>query len=191
MFKRLVWGKDNEFASASLRRGAKIKTIGCLPFQKCGFIFVDLRRFINLLNILSMKNFLMALFLALPMMCVFTACGDDEELSGELTAEQLAMLQGSWDVTDIKGVDLPGERRINISGDRLEIEQKLPGDEDFEEMETYTFTCSGVTLLLVSIYTDELEAKVKILSLSASAANVEVEDLAYGFGKYRMNLKKR
>ena len=138
-----------------------------------------------------MKNFLMALLLALPMMCVFTACGDDEELSGELTTEQLAMLQGSWDVADIKGVELPGERRIHISGDRLEIEQKLPGDEDYEEMETYTFTCNGVTLSLVSIYTDELEANVRILTLSPSAANVEVEDLAYGFGKYRMVLKKR
>lgn len=133
----------------------------------------------------------MTLFLTLPMMCVFIACGDDNELSGELTTEQLAMLQGSWDVTDIKGVDLPGKRRINISGDRLEIEQKLPGDEDYEEMETYTFACSGITLSLVSIYTDELEAKVKILSLSASSANVEVEDLAYGFGKYKMTLKKR
>lgn len=141
-----------------------------------------------------MKKFLMTLLLTLPIMCVFNSCSDDDDeevLTGELTSEQIGMLQGTWDVVSVKGYDFPGKVRMEILRDELRLLVEDEQGEGDEIMGNYTFSVDGVTIMLKNQNNGVLSAKARVLNLSVTSAKIEVEELEYGFGKYTMNLKKR
>ena len=138
-----------------------------------------------------MKKLFLLLAILLPLSLSFVSCNsNDEPEKTELSESDLALLQGTWDVTKIEEYTLPGERKVMIKGDKLVVFQKLPSDVNFEEVESYTFKATGMVLILSNYYTDEVEATIEILSLSSSKGKVKVTDLAYGYGSYTMHLKK-
>ena len=138
-----------------------------------------------------MKKLFLLLAILLPLSLSFVSCSsNDEPEKTELPESDLALLQGTWDVTKIDEYTLPGERKVMVKGDKLVVFQKLPSDENFEEVESYTFKATGMVLILSNYYTDEVEATIEILSLSSSKGKVKVTDLAYGYGSYSMHLKK-
>lgn len=125
----------------------------------------------------------------LPLTFVFTGCSDDDEKElTELTSEDMKRLQGTWDVERVTGISLPAEVRVVIEGNSLSLMTKDSGNE-YEVMEKYTFTYTGATLSLTSVYTGKLEARARVLSLSDSEGTVEVENFEYG--TYTLYLKKR
>ena len=138
-----------------------------------------------------MKKLFLLLAILLPLSLSFVSCNsNDEPEKTELSESDLALLQGTWDVTKIEEYTLPGERKVMIKGDKLVVFQKLPSDVNFEEVESYTFKATGMVLILSNYYTNEVEATIEILSLSSSKSKVKVTDLAYGYGSYTMHLKK-
>ena len=138
-----------------------------------------------------MKKLFLLLAILLPLSLSFVSCSsNDDPEKTELSESDLALLQGTWDVTKIEEYTLPGERKVMIKGDKLDVFQKLPSDVNFEEVESYTFKATGMVLILSNYYTDEVEATIEILSLSSSKGKVKVTDLAYGYGSYTMHLKK-
>ena len=138
-----------------------------------------------------MKKLFLLLAILLPLSLSFVSCSsNDEPEKTELSESDLALLQGTWDVTKIEEYTLPGERKVMVKGDKLVVFQKLPSDVNFEEVESYTFKATGMVLILSNYYTDEVEATIEILSLSSSKGKVKVTDLAYGYGSYTMHLKK-
>ena len=138
-----------------------------------------------------MKKLFLLLAILLPLSLSFVSCSsNDEPEKTELSEADLALLQGTWDVTKIEEYTLPGERKVMVKGDKLVVFQKLPSDVNFEEVESYTFKATGMVLILSNYYTDEVEATIEILSLSSSKGKVKVTDLAYGYGSYTMHLKK-
>ena len=138
-----------------------------------------------------MKKLFLLLAILLPLSLSFVSCSsNDESEKTELSESDLALLQGTWDVTKIEEYTLPGERKVMVKGDKLVVFQKLPSDVNFEEVESYTFKATGMVLILSNYYTDEVEATIEILSLSSSKGKVKVTDLAYGYGSYTMHLKK-
>ena len=138
-----------------------------------------------------MKKLFLLLAILLPLSLSFVSCSsNDEPEKTELSESDLALLQGTWDVTKIEEYTLPGERKVMIKGDKLVVFQKLPSDVNFEEVESYTFKATGMVLVLSNYYTNEVEATIEILSLSSSKSKVKVTDLAYGYGSYTMHLKK-
>ena len=138
-----------------------------------------------------MKKLFILLAILLPLSLGFVSCSsNDEPEKTELSESDLALLQGTWDVTKIEEYTLPGERKVMVKGDKLVVFQKLPSDVNFEEVESYTFKATGMVLILSNYYTDEVEATIEILSLSSSKGKVKVTDLAYGYGSYTMHLKK-
>ena len=138
-----------------------------------------------------MKKLFLLLAILLPLSLSFVSCSsNDEPEKTELSESDLALLQGTWDVTKIEEYTLPGERKVMVKGDKLVVFQKLPSDVNFEEVESYTFKATGMVLILSNYYTDEVEATIEILSLSSSKSKVKVTDLAYGYGSYTMHLKK-
>ena len=138
-----------------------------------------------------MKKLFLLLAILLPLSLSFVSCSsNDEPEKTELSESDLALLQGTWDVTKIEEYTLPGERKVMVKGDKLVVFQKLPSDVNFEEVESYTFKATGMVLVLSNYYTNEVEATIEILSLSSSKGKVKVTDLAYGYGSYTMHLKK-
>ena len=138
-----------------------------------------------------MKKLFLLLAILLPLSLSFVSCSsNDEPEKTELSESDLALLQGTWDVTKIEEYTLPGERKVMVKGDKLVVFQKLPSDVNFEEVESYTFKATGMVLVLSNYYTNEVEATIEILSLSSSKSKVKVTDLAYGYGSYTMHLKK-
>ena len=138
-----------------------------------------------------MKKLFLLLAILLPLSLSFVSCSsNDEPEKTELSESDLALLQGTWDVTKIDEYTLPGERKVMVKGDKLVVFQKLPSDVNFEEVESYTFKATGMVLILSNYYTDEVEATIEILSLSSSKGKVKITDLAYGYGSYTMHLKK-
>lgn len=135
-----------------------------------------------------MKRFFVMLAFLLPMVCVFTGCSDDDDpTKTELTAEDLELMQGTWNVTSVKGISLPGDIRVIVSKNRIELQMREQGGE-YEEMESYTFKQEGVRLALTNVYSKELEAYATVKSLSAKKATLEVENFEYG--TYTMHLSK-
>lgn len=101
-----------------------------------------------------MKRFFVMLAFLLPMVCVFTGCSDDDDpTKTELTAEDLELMQGTWNVTSVKGISLPGDIRVIVSKNRIELQMREQGGE-YEEMESYTFKQEGVRLALTNVYED-------------------------------------
>lgn len=138
-----------------------------------------------------MKKLFLLLAILLPLSLSFVSCNsNDEPEKTELSESDMALLQGTWDVTKIEEYTLPGERKVMVKGDKLVVFQKLPSDVNFEEVESYTFKATGMVLVLSNYYTNEVEATIEILSLSSSKGKVKVTDLAYGYGSYTMHLKK-
>ena len=138
-----------------------------------------------------MKKLFLLWAILLPLSLGFVSCSsNDEPEKTELSESDLALLQGTWDVTKIEEYTLPGERKVMVKGDKLVVFQKLPSDVNFEEVESYTFKATGMVLILSNYYTDEVEATIEILSLTSSKGKVKVTDLAYGYGSYTMHLKK-
>ena len=138
-----------------------------------------------------MKKLFLLLAILLPLSLSFVSCSsNDEPEKTELSESDLALLQGTWDVTKIEEYTLPGERKVMVKGDKLVVFQKLPSDVNFEEVESYTFKATGMVLILSNYYTNEVEATIEIISLSSSKGKVKVTDLAYGYGSYTMYLKK-
>ena len=139
-----------------------------------------------------MKKVLLMLAFILPMACCFVGCSseNDEPTKKELIETDIYSLQGTWAVSKVEEFKFPGERKFLVKKNRIVVFMKLTSDVNFEEVDEYTFTYSGMTLTLTNVYSGEVGAILEVLSFSENNIKVKLTDLEYGYGTYTMHLTR-
>ena len=136
-----------------------------------------------------MKKLFILLAILLPLSLGFVSCSSNDDVT-EITEADIQNFQGTWDIVKTEPISFPGQLKILVSGNELIMFQKLPAESNFREIDNYTYKITGNTLILTGSWSDDVEATVEILALSASTAKIKITDLVYNYGTYTAYLTK-
>ena len=136
-----------------------------------------------------MKKLFILLAILLPLSLGFVSCSSNDDVT-EITEADIQNFQGTWDIVKTEPISFPGQLKILVSGNELIMFQKLPAESNFREIDNYTYKITGNTLILTGSWSDDVEATVEILALSASTAKIKITDLVYNYDTYTAYLTK-
>ena len=136
-----------------------------------------------------MKKLFILLAILLPLSLGFVSCSSNDDVT-EITEADIQNFQGTWDIVKTEPISFPGQLKILVSGNELIMFQKLPAESNFHEIDNYTYKITGNTLILTGSWSDDVEATVEVLTLSASTAKIKITDLVYNYGTYTAYLTK-
>ena len=136
-----------------------------------------------------MKKLFILLAILLPLSLGFVSCSSNDDVT-EITEADIQNFQGTWDIVKTEPISFPGQLKILVSGNELIMFQKLPAESNFREIDSYTYKITGNTLILTGSWSDDVEATVEVLTLSASTAKIKITDLVYNYGTYTAYLTK-
>ena len=136
-----------------------------------------------------MKKLFILLAILLPLSLGFVSCSSNDDIT-EITEADIQNFQGTWDIVKTEPISFPGQLKILVSGNELIMFQKLPAESNFREIDSYTYKITGNTLILTGSWSDDVEATVEVLTLSASTAKIKITDLVYNYGTYTAYLTK-
>ena len=136
-----------------------------------------------------MKKLFLLLAILLPLSLSFVSCSSNDDVT-EITEVDIQNFQGTWDIVKTEPISFPGQLKILVSGNELIMFQKLPAQSNFREIDSYTYKITGNTLILTGSWSDDVEATVEVLALSASTAKIKITDLVYNYGTYTAYLTK-
>ena len=136
-----------------------------------------------------MKKIFLLLAILLSLSLGFVSCSSNDDVT-EITEADIQNFQGTWDIVKTEPISFPGQLKILVSGNELIMFQKLPAQSNFREIDSYTYKITGNTLILTGSWSDDVEATVEVLTLSASTAKIKITDLVYNYGTYTAYLTK-
>ena len=136
-----------------------------------------------------MKKLFLLWAILLPLSLGVISCSSNDDVT-EITEVDIQNFQGTWDIVKTEPISFPGQLKILVSGNELIMFQKLPAQSNFREIDSYTYKITGNTLILTGSWSDDVEATVEVLALSASTAKIKITDLVYNYGTYTAYLTK-
>ena len=136
-----------------------------------------------------MKKLFLLWAILLPLSLGLVSCSSNDDVT-EITEVDIQNFQGTWDIVKTEPISFPGQLKILVSGNELIMFQKLPAESNFREIDSYTYKITGNTLILTGSWSDDVEATVEVLTLSASTAKIKITDLVYNYGTYTAYLTK-